>query len=126
MTWLEFVGLASKAHERVTVLTPAERRLLEIGRAMATAPRLLLLDEPFAGMTMEEAQVLFTRVQHLREQGVTVLVIDHNMRVLMKLADRFTVISFGRKIAEGTPMEVQASDVVANAYLGKSLATAKL
>jgi ABC-type branched-subunit amino acid transport system ATPase component len=120
MHWLGFVGLSPKAAARVTSLTPAERRLLEMARAMATRPRLLLLDEPFAGMTVEEAKGLFTRVQKLRDDGVTVLVIDHNMRVLMKLADYVTVISFGRKIAEGTPLDVQASEAVVKAYLGKS------
>jgi branched-chain amino acid transport system ATP-binding protein len=71
-------------------------------------------------MTVEEAKGLFTRVRKLRDDGVTVLVIDHNMRVLMKLADYVTVISFGRKIAEGTPQHVQASEAVVGAYLGRA------
>ena len=124
MQWLEVAGLAGKASSRVTSLTPAERRLLEVARAMVTRPRLLLLDEPFAGMTMEEAQDLFKLVRRLRDDGLTLLVIDHNMRVLMKLADRVTVLSFGRKIAEGTPLEVQASAAVVNAYLGRPRAAA--
>jgi len=119
LQWLEFVGLAAKSALPVTSLTPAERRLLEVARAMVTRPRLLLLDEPFAGMTMEEAQGLFALVRQLRDDGLTLLVIDHNIRVLMKLADRVTVLSFGRKIADGTPGEVQASEAVVNAYLGK-------
>jgi branched-chain amino acid transport system ATP-binding protein len=121
---LKFVGLAAKAATAVTSLTPAERRLLEMARAMVTRPRLLLLDEPFAGMTLEEARGLVMRVRELRQAGVTLLVIDHNMRVLMKLADRVTVLSFGRKIAEGAPLAVQASDAVVNAYLGRPRAAA--
>jgi branched-chain amino acid transport system ATP-binding protein len=122
--WLDFVGLAGKASSPVGSLTPAERRLLEVARAMVTRPRLLLLDEPFAGMTMEEAHGLFALVRRLRDDGLTLLVIDHNMRVLMKLADRVTVLSFGRRIAEGTPAEVQSSEEVVNAYLGRPRAAA--
>jgi branched-chain amino acid transport system ATP-binding protein len=120
--WLEFVGLAAKAGERVGVLIPAERKLLEMARAMATQPRLLLLDEPFAGMTLEEADALYSRVLSLRDQGVTVLLIDHNMHVVMKLADRITVLSFGRKIGEGTPAEIRSSEAVVSAYLGQASA----
>jgi branched-chain amino acid transport system ATP-binding protein len=117
---LEFVGLAAKAGEPVTGLTPAERRLLEIARAMATRPRLLLLDEPFAGMALEEAHGLYSRVLRLRDDGLTILLIDHNMRVVMQLADRVTVLGFGRKIGEGTPAEVQSSEAVVEAYLGQA------
>lgn len=119
---LEFVGLAAKADAHVGGLTPAERRLLEVARAMATRPSLLLLDEPFAGMTLEEAQSLYDRVLQLRERGTTILLIDHNMRIVMKLADRVTVLSFGRKIGEGTPAEVQSSEAVVSAYLGQASA----
>ena len=126
MRWLEFVGLGAKADERVGVLAPAERRLLEMARAMATGPRLLLLDEPFAGMTHEESEALSDRVLDLRKQGVTILLIDHNMRVVMRLADRITVLSFGRKIAEGTPSEMQSSAAVMAAYLGQPSAPAAI
>src|SRR5690606_17556909 len=102
---LDFVGLSSKADAGIGGLTPAERRLLEIARAMATKPSLLLLDEPFAGMTMEEAESLYSRVLKVREQGMSILLIDHNMQIVMKLADRVTVLSFGRKIGQGTPAE---------------------
>lgn len=119
MRWLDFVGLGSKAEEQVKALTPADRRLLEMARAMATTPRLLLLDEPFAGMTHEESDALCDKVLELRKQGVTILLIDHNMRVVMKLADQITVLSFGRKIADGTPSEMQASPAVIAAYLGQ-------
>jgi branched-chain amino acid transport system ATP-binding protein len=119
MRWLDFVGLGAKADERVGVLTPAGRRLLEMARAMATKPRLLLLDEPFGGMTHEESDSLSKKVLELRGQGVTILLIDHNMRMVMKLADRITVLSFGRKIAEGTPSEMQSSTAVIAAYLGQ-------
>ena len=124
--WLDFVGLGAKADERIGVLSPAERRLLEMARAMATAPRLLLLDEPFAGMTHEESEALHTRILDLRKQGVTILLIDHNMRIVMKLADRITVLSFGRKIAEGTPAEMQSSPEVVAAYLGEARGAAAI
>jgi len=121
---LAFVGLAARASQGVGLLSPAERRLVEMARAMATKPKVLLLDEPFAGMTMGEAELLYERVLLLRARGVAVLLIDHNMRIVMKIADRITVLNFGRKIAEGTPAQVQASAAVTAAYLGKPVAAA--
>jgi len=116
--WLQFVGLSAREDEPVGRLTPAERRLVEVARAMATKPKLLLLDEPFAGMTQEEAEELLPRIARIRSDGTTILLIDHNIRMVMQLADRVTVLSFGRKIGEGSPGQVQSSDAVIEAYLG--------
>ena len=119
LKWLAFVGLEAKASRSTGSLTPAERRLVEVARTMAAEPRLILLDEPFAGMTQPEAEALFRLIQKVREQGVGVLVIDHNIRLLLKLADAVTVLSFGRKIGEGTPAQVRGSQAVVDAYLGQ-------
>ncbi|MDB5798765.1 MAG: transporter ATP-binding protein, partial [Paucimonas sp.] len=117
--WLSFVRLQSKALQPIASLTPAERRLAEVARALAADPKLLLLDEPFAGMTQSEALSLCGLIQQVRASGISVILIDHNMSVVMKMADKVTVLSFGRLIADGTPAEVRQSEEVISAYLGK-------
>jgi len=115
---LEFSGLAHKQDELAANLAFGEQRRLELARAMATRPKLLLLDEPAAGMNSEEVGQLRDRILKLRERGVTILLVEHVMELVMGVTDRIAVLNFGQKIAEGTPAEIQNDAAVKKAYLG--------
>jgi ABC-type branched-subunit amino acid transport system ATPase component len=115
---LEFSGLAHKADELAANLAFGEQRRLELARALATRPKLILLDEPAAGMNSEEIALLRDRILKMRAQGITVLLVEHVMELVMDVTDRIAVLNFGQKIAEGTPAEIQANPVVRKAYLG--------
>jgi branched-chain amino acid transport system ATP-binding protein len=119
---LEFFDLRHKRDELAGNLAFGEQRRLEFARALAAKPALLLLDEPAAGMNVEEIDQLDGRIRKMRQDGITVFLIEHHVELVMSVADRIAVLNFGQKIAEGTPSAVQASPVVREAYLGTAAA----
>jgi len=115
---LEFVGLSHRASIAAGALSYGEQRLLEIARALATAPRLLMVDEPAAGLNTTEVAALLLRITNLRARGITVVMVEHNMNLVMTVADRILVMDYGQFLFEGTPSEVQCHPKVISAYLG--------
>jgi ABC-type branched-subunit amino acid transport system ATPase component len=115
---LEFSGLAGKRDDLAANLSFGEQRRLELARALAAEPKLLLLDEPAAGMNAEEIDELDQRIRRIRDLGVTVLLIEHHMELVMAVTDRIGVLNFGQKIAEGRPGVIQTDARVHEAYLG--------
>lgn len=118
--WLDVLGLAPVADTSAAVLPLASRRLLEIGRAMMGRPRVVLLDEPAAGLNDEELHRLVAAVQIIRDAGTDVLLVEHNMHLIMSIAERIVVLNQGRVFAEGTPSEIGRNDDVKRIYLGSS------
>jgi len=118
MELLRFMGIANKADELAANLSYGDQRRLEIARAMATDPKLLCLDEPAAGFNPAEKAKLMELIRKVRDQGYTVLLIEHDMRLVMGVTDRIVVLEFGQKIAEGAPAEIRDNPAVIAAYLG--------
>ncbi|HVL37680.1 MAG TPA: ABC transporter ATP-binding protein [Burkholderiales bacterium] len=119
---IEFVGLGDFAHAEVDTLSFGQGRLLEIARGLAGEPRLMLFDEPAAGLTLAECDRLAGIIRGIAARGIAVLLIEHDMRFLLPLAQRVVVLNFGAKIAEGTPQEVRMHPAVMAAYLGDATA----
>jgi branched-chain amino acid transport system ATP-binding protein len=115
---LEVVGLAGAAFDPATSLPFGQQKLLEIARAVATDPQFLLLDEPAAGLSPAEAEELIRLVGRLRDGGMTILLVEHDMNLVMRVSDRVVVLNYGQKIAEGTPAEVRDDERVIQVYLG--------
>jgi len=121
MELLAFVGLAARRDALAGSLSYGEQRLLEFARALATKPRLLLIDEPAAGLNASEVDSLLDRILTMRGKGIAVVVVEHNMELVMNVADRVLVMDYGRRLFEGVPADVQKSAAVVSAYLGGEL-----
>ncbi len=118
MAALDFLGLADKEHEKAKNLSYGEQRRLEIARALVSNPKILLLDEPAAGMNPFEKTVLMDIIRKIRDTGVTIFLVEHDMTLVMGISERIVVLDYGKKIAEGSPVKIRQNDSVIEAYLG--------
>jgi ABC-type branched-subunit amino acid transport system ATPase component len=120
MSLLSFVGIEDKSSALATSLSYGEQRLIEIARALALKPCILLLDEPLVGMNPTEVDRVVVLLKRMRDQGLTMLLVEHKMRVVMSICDQITVLNFGRHVASGCPDDIRANPEVISAYLGES------
>jgi branched-chain amino acid transport system ATP-binding protein len=121
MSWLEFAGISDLAQVEAGNLPFGKGRLLELARAMASKPRILLMDEPAAGLNSRETLGLARLIREIRDKGVTVVLVEHDMDLVMDICDRIIVLNLGRKLAEGTPRQIQENHEVISAYLGEDV-----
>lgn len=119
MEKLSFIGLEPKANRFASDLSFGEQRMLEFARSLVSEPSLLMLDEPASGLNAREIEAMISLIFRIREQGVTIMLIEHDMELVMSISDRVTVLNYGQKIAEGTPREIQNNSDVITAYLGE-------
>ena len=119
---LDQVGLAGRAHEKAGALAYGEQRLVGVALALATEPAMLLLDEPVSGMNASETRVFVRLIRQIRERGVTILLVEHDMPMVMEVSDRIVVLNYGRLIAEGPPERIRSDPAVIEAYLGQGSA----
>ena len=116
---LEFLGLSGLAMQEATSLAYGQQRIVEIGRALACEPKLLLLDEPAAGLNMRETEDMASLISRIRDKGITVLLVEHDMSLVMNISDEILVLSYGQKIADDVPLKIQQNSEVIRVYLGE-------